>query len=109
MRVWDILPKKLCRNHLLGEHSEIHAIWSVITKNNKGYSLHPETKRWIGKLKALFNRHEKIVEEMKSRGFNHESSLNKKLAIGKSIQDKFVDSVKKQKELLRSKKCSCVV
>jgi hypothetical protein len=25
MRIWDIEPRKLCRNHLLGEHRELHA------------------------------------------------------------------------------------
>jgi len=38
-------PDKLCRNHLLGEHREIHAIWAVITEKKKGYSMHPETIR----------------------------------------------------------------
>ena len=32
MRTWDIPPEKLCRQHLLGEHRELHAIWSIITK-----------------------------------------------------------------------------
>ncbi len=29
MRVWDLPPKKLCREHLLGEHREFHTIWLV--------------------------------------------------------------------------------
>lgn len=45
MRIWDISPGKLCKNHLLGEHRELHAIWTVITENKKGYSKHPETIR----------------------------------------------------------------
>ncbi len=32
MRIWDIPPKLLCRNHLLGEHRELHAIWSILTQ-----------------------------------------------------------------------------
>jgi hypothetical protein len=43
MRIWDISPKRLCRNHLLGEHRELHAVWSVLTKGKKGYARHPET------------------------------------------------------------------
>lgn len=31
MRVWDIPPNELCNRHLVGEHAEIHAVWSVIT------------------------------------------------------------------------------
>ena len=67
MRIWDIDPKHLCRNHLLGEHRELHAIWSIITKNKKGYSNHPETNRWKNKLGALFKRHELLIEEMEKR------------------------------------------
>jgi len=58
MRVWDINPEKLCRNHLLGEHREIHGIWSILTKGKKGYANHPETLRWKGRLKALYRRHQ---------------------------------------------------
>ena len=41
MRIWNISPKKLCRNHLLGEHRELHAIWSVLVNGKKGYARHP--------------------------------------------------------------------
>jgi hypothetical protein len=81
----------------------------VITKNKKGYSQHPETLRWNGKLKALFLRHEKLVEEMQRRGYNHRSILSKKEATGASIQKVFVHTVKQQKEILKSKKCECRV
>ena len=67
MRIWDLPPENLCRKHLLGEHRELHAIWSIITNNKIGYSKHPETIRWKGKLKALYNRHEKQVAEMKKK------------------------------------------
>ncbi len=107
MRIWDIEPKFLCREHLLGEHRELHAIWNILTKNKKGYSKHPETLRWIGKLKALFLRHEKLVEEMKRRGYKHNSNLDKKLAKGKHIQDEFINTIDEQKELLKHKKCKC--
>ena len=109
MRIWDISPNRLCRNHLLGEHRELHAIWTVITQNKKGYSKHPETIRWIGKLSALYTRHEKLVKEMKHRGYNHKSSLDKKIATGKSKQDVLIDSYSKQIQILRSKDCNCQV
>jgi hypothetical protein len=63
MRIWDLPPKILCRQHLLAEHRELHAIWSILTKNKKGYSRHPETLRWQGKLKALYERHQAEVTE----------------------------------------------
>ena len=109
MRIWDIEPEKLCRSHLLGEHRELHAIWSVLTQNKKGYSRHPETLRWKGKLKALYLRHEKLVKEMSQRGYNHYSPLDRKQAIGRSNQTEFVDSYQDQIKILRNKKCNCKV
>jgi hypothetical protein len=107
MRIWDISPQKLCRQHLLGEHSELHAIWSILVNNKKGFSKHPEILRWKGKLKALYLRHEELVKEMLKRGYKHNSPLDKKLAKGKSIQDIFWQSKKLQMKLLKSKNCGC--
>jgi hypothetical protein len=107
MRIWDIAPKKLCRNHLLGEHRELHAIWAILTKNKKGYSRHPETLRWKGKLGALYIRHENLMEEMGKRGYVHKTPLSKKLAIGKRRQDKYVNSLVEQIKILKNKKCDC--
>ena len=107
MRIWDIEPNKLCRKHLLAEHRELHAIWKIITENKKGYSRHPETLRWKGKLKALYLRHEKLVKELRRRGYKHRSPLAKELAKGKSRQDAFVDTPKDQIRILRKKKCKC--
>ena len=109
MRIWDVSPIKLCKNHLLGEHRELHAIWAVITENKKGYSRHPETIRWVGKLGALYLRHELLVKEMERRGYNHHSPLDKKSAIGKSKQDVFVDNPVKQIQILKQKGCKCQV
>jgi hypothetical protein len=109
MRIWDIPPYNLCRNHLLGEHSELHAMWNIITQNRKGYSNHPETLRWNGKLRALFMVHETIVQEMLARGYTHKSPLDKNLAVGKRVQDEFVDPVERQVEILKQKGCDCNV
>ena len=107
MRIWDIEPKNLCRNHLLGEHRELHAIWSILTKGKKGYSKHPETLRWKNKLASLYLRHKKLVKEMKNRGYTHKSNLERKFAIGSKIQNVIIDSLKKQKNILKRKKCGC--
>ncbi|MBC8515762.1 MAG: pyrimidine dimer DNA glycosylase [Nitrosopumilus sp.] len=109
MRIWDIPVEKLCRNHLLGEHRELHAMWVVITQNKKGYSKHPETIRWIGKLRALYLRHKEQVNEMKGRGYNHQSPLDVKNATGESKQDVYVDTPLKQIKILKEKGCNCKV
>ncbi|KPK98660.1 MAG: pyrimidine dimer DNA glycosylase [Omnitrophica WOR_2 bacterium SM23_72] len=107
MRIWDIEPERLCRNHLLGEHRELHAIWSILTKNKKGYAHHPETMRWRGKLKALYLRHEKLTGELKKRGYKHNSMLNKIQAVGLTRQNQYVDPIRRQLRKLRRKKCGC--
>jgi len=107
MRIWDISPKLLCRNHLLGEYRELHAMWIVLAENKKGHSKHPETLRWAGNLKAMYLRHEKLVSEMKSRGYHHKSPLDKRKDTGNAIQDVFVDPPLKQIQVLKKKNCDC--
>ncbi|MFH0845869.1 MAG: pyrimidine dimer DNA glycosylase/endonuclease V [Patescibacteria group bacterium] len=109
MRIWDIEPKKLCRQHLLGEHRELHAIWSILNNNKKGYRNHPETKRWVGKKKALFLRHQKLVEEMQKRNYQHHSPLNKKGATGKATQNTLINTKKEQQIILKNKNCLCLL
>jgi hypothetical protein len=108
MRIWDIPPDKLCRKHLLGEHSELHAIWTILTQDRKGYSKHPETRRWKGKLKALYDRHQVLVHEMTQRGYNHLSPLSPELATGAAKQDVFIDSYEEQCTILLQKGCGCM-
>ncbi|RJR24320.1 pyrimidine dimer DNA glycosylase [Candidatus Microgenomates bacterium] len=109
MRIWDLPPHVLCDKHLLAEHGELHAIWSILTKNKSGYSSHPEVKRWEGKLKALFLRHELQVKEIKKRGFQHKSPLDESFAVGRGKQDKLLNTLPEQRQLLYAKGCSCKV
>ena len=107
MRIWDVPPRLLCRQHLLGEHRELHGLWNIVSQGKRGYSRHPETVRWEGKLAALFARHEQLVEEMKRRGYRHASPLDPALATGHATQDVFVTPLKEQRSLLRGKPCEC--
>ena len=84
-------------------------MWVVITQYKKGYSKHPETLRWKGKLRAMYLRHEKLVKEMENRGYNHKSPLDKRKATGKSQQDSFVNTPSEQIEILKEKDCDCRV
>lgn len=107
MRIWDLSPEILCRNHLLGEHRELHAIWAILTEGKKGYAHHPETLRWRGKLKALFQRHEAQVKEMTRRGYRHRSPLDGQLATGEAAQEEYTDSPQKQRRILKERGCGC--
>ena len=109
MRIWDLPPASLCRQHLLGEHRELHAVWSVLTTDKKGYANHPETRRWQGKLAALYLRHEQLAEELQRRGYRHNSPLDPSLATGCSDQNDYVNFPEEQAALLRAKQCDCTV
>ncbi len=60
-------------------------------------------------MRALFSRHEKLVEEMLERGYQHNSPLSESSTVGKEVQDEFLVSIEEQKEVLRLKKCGCEV
>jgi hypothetical protein len=107
LRIWDVPPEELCRFHLLGEHRELHAIWTILTQDKTGYRNHPETKRWAGKGAALFIRHEALAGEMTRRGYSHRSDLEATLAVGNKTQTEFVDPIKRQRKLLAAKPCDC--
>ena len=55
----------------------------------------------------MYLRHEKLVQEMELRGYNHQSPLDEQKASGSSIQNSFVDTYSKQLEILKGKKCKC--
>lgn len=107
LRIWDVPPAYLCRRHLLGEHRELHAIWSVLTQEKTGYVNHPETRRWRGLLAALFHRHELLIAEMDRRGYNHRSPIDPALATGSHTQTDYVDLPDEQYRILRQKGCDC--
>lgn len=109
MRIWDIHPKALCRKHLLAEHRELHGLWNILTihKGRGGYSRHPETLRWVGKERALYDRHTALISEFTRRGYKHHTPLDASLAVGSSKQDIFIDSIRDQEKLLTEKPCEC--
>jgi len=107
VRIWDLPPTVLCRQHLLGEHRELHAIWSILNQNKKGYRHHPEVIRWEGALRALYKRHDMLVREMERRGFQHMSPLDRSLAKGARSPKGYVDDLTRQRLLLKAKGCQC--
>lgn len=63
-------PYILCRNHLLGEHSEIHK-----HRHNfvKGHSIKGRIEGNAVEPMSMESRHDALVEEMLRRGYNHQS------------------------------------
>lgn len=107
MRVWDLPPQDLCRRHLLGQHNEIHGIWTVITQQRSGYARHPEVMRWRPHLRKLWERHEATAAEMARRGYQHRSPLPQPAGRGEHGEPAFVDPPDRQRDLLRAKGCEC--
>jgi len=109
VRIWDLPPSLLCRQHLLGEHRELHGLWRILAEDRQGYARHPETRRWRGKLAALYERHESLVEEMARRGYRHASPLDQRQATGSAVQNDFVDPPEAQFVIRHDKGCDCAV
>lgn len=91
--MWMVDPEIMCRQHLLGEHKELHQLVGHIDAGNLSVIKGHAEKNQIDTSK-IQERHEALVEEMKRRGFNHDSPLDYKdeLDIGevnseKNVQD----------------------
>lgn len=72
MRMWMLPTIILCRNHLLGEHNELHKLIGSIIKNKnlKGFI----DNKFIC-LNQIQKRHEDLVKEFQRRNYNHQSPL----------------------------------
>jgi hypothetical protein len=68
-------PTIMCREHLLGEHAEIHMFVGTI---DRGRSIRGYVERGLLEVHSLFNRHEEVVQEMKRRNYRHDSEIDKK-------------------------------
>jgi len=65
-------PKIMCRQHLLGEHVELHMFVGALKKEK---SIDGFIKKGLLEPGSIKNRHNKLVEEMNRRGMNHRSEI----------------------------------
>lgn len=72
MRMWGVSPKFMCREHLMGEHLEIHMFLGTIRKK---ISIHGYVKNNLVEPRSLILRHEELVREIKRRGYTHKSPV----------------------------------
>ena len=75
VRIWCVPVQELDRQHLLGEHAELHCIVGALLGKYKAYLNHPETLRFENRIEQLFFRHNEQVMEMRKRGYCHNSEL----------------------------------
>lgn len=100
MRMWMCDTRILCKNHLLGEHNELHKMMGTL---KKGISVDGYITNGLLEFHSMKSRHEELVKEMKLRGYNHMSPF-KNFKLGKSYGDSLyqskVDKEKALKDLL---------
>jgi len=72
MRMWLTPPKLLCRQHLLGEHLEMHMFIGTI---KKGINVSGYIETGLLDPNKLQERHDELVSEMEKRGYSHYSPL----------------------------------
>lgn len=103
-RMWMINPKLMCRQHLLGEHKELHQAVGSILKNR---SLKGHLDKGQIEVHNIISRHKTLVKEMKARGYNHKSPLKnfKQFKAGKiNILKNFKELEKRCKECRKKMK-----
>ena len=72
MRMWNVDPRIMCRQHLLGEHVETHMLVGSISKRISLFGYATSNLLEVGKLRY---RHDLLAKEMLRRGFAHNSPL----------------------------------
>lgn len=72
--MWMVDPSKLCRQHLLGEHKELHMLVGTILK---GTSIKGYIDGDLAEIHSIKTRHKELVDEMEKRGYQHKSPLKK--------------------------------
>ena len=72
MRMWLVEPRTMCRQHLLGEHLEMHMFNSCIEggRNLSGYIDHGLVMPHY-----IHLRHDDLAVEMLARGYNHTTPI----------------------------------
>ena len=72
MRMWMVDPKIMCRQHLLGEHVELHMLIGTL---KKGISVAGYLADNLMEPESIESRHSALVAEMEHRDYNHKSPL----------------------------------
>jgi hypothetical protein len=72
----DTAPSKLCKQHLLGLHKELHQESGTIKNHQYGEAIAVGHYK-LGQISAekIESKHDDVVKEMNKRGINHKSPL----------------------------------
>ena len=72
MRMWMVDPRRMCTQHLLGEHAELHMLVGSLRQKR---SLGGFVANGLIEVHSVRSRHAELVGEMLRRGFRHQSPL----------------------------------
>lgn len=76
-RMWGVDPQLLCRNHLLGEHREMHQEVGTIHNHPHGRAVvEGHARKGQVDTRKLQERHDALVAEMARRGYSHDSPMD---------------------------------
>jgi hypothetical protein len=101
--MWGIEPKKLCNQHLLGEHVEMHMFLGCI---KKGISLKGYYNNKLVCTNLIKKRHDDLAIEMISRGMKHHSPIIEEIDFFRDFKYGEIDLEASINELMiRCSKC----
>jgi hypothetical protein len=72
MRMWMVDPRKMCDQHLLGEHVELHMLVGTLVRKR---SVAGFVANKLIEVHNVRSRHAELVIEMTRRGMKHKSPL----------------------------------
>lgn len=72
MRMWMVDPRKMCDQHLLGEHVELHMLVGTLVRKK---SVAGFVANKLIEVHNVRRRHAELVVEMTRRGMKHKSPL----------------------------------
>jgi len=72
MRMWMVPAHLLCKEHLMGEHLDLHIF---IGRLRMGANLVTYCERNLFEPQSLKSRHDELVQEMVRRGYSHNSPM----------------------------------
>jgi len=72
MRMWMVDPRRMCSQHLLGEHVELHMLVGTLRRKR---SVAGFVASGLIEVHSVRRRHAELVREMRRRGFRHQSPL----------------------------------
>jgi hypothetical protein len=75
--MWLTETSMLCKDHLLGEHSELHKLVGGIRNHPHGKAIADgQAAKGNVDTRVIEQRHAELVQEMRRRGYDHDSPLS---------------------------------